>query len=132
MPDLLRACGHNRPAADTLSRALKVIETFARRSVYIALLCERPIALSQLVRLCRASPWIALQVGRHPLLLDELLDPRTLYAPLDRAALIEDLAARLADIPQGDTEQEMAVLRQFKHANTLRGRGGGTWRGPCP
>ena len=120
MPDLLRACGRSRPAADTLSRALKVIETFARRSVYIALLCERPIALSQLVRLCRASPWIALQVGRHPLLLDELLDPRTLYAPLDRAALIEDLAVRLTDIPQGDTEQEMAVLRQFKHANTLR------------
>ena len=120
MPDLLRACGRSRPACDTLSRALKVIETFARRSVYIALLCERPIALSQLVRLCRASPWIALQVGRHPLLLDELLDPRTLYAPLDRAALIEDLATRLGDVPQGDTEQEMAVLRQFKQANTLR------------
>ena len=120
MPDLLRACGRSRPAGDTLSRALKVIETFARRSVYIALLCERPVALSQLVRLCRASPWIAQQVGRHPLLLDELLDPRTLYAPLDRAALIEDLAARLADVPRGDTEQEMAVLRQFKHANTLR------------
>ena len=120
MPDLLRACGRSRPAGDTLSRALKVIETFARRSVYIALLCERPIALSQLVRLCRASPWIALQIGRHPLLLDELLDPRTLYAPLDRAALIEDLGARFADVSPGDTELEMAVLRQFKHASTLR------------
>ncbi len=120
IPDLLRACGRSRPAGSTLSRTLKVIETFARRSVYIALLRERPIALSQLVRLCRASPWIAQQVGRHPLLLDELLDPRTLYAPLDRAALIEDLTTRLADVPPGDTEQELAVLRQFKHANTLR------------
>ena len=120
MPDLLRACGGGRPAGDTLSRALKVIETVARRSVYIALLRERPIALSQLVRLCRASPWIALQVGRHPLLLDELLDPRTLYAPLDRAALMGDLGVRLTDVPLGDIEQEMTVLRQFKHANTLR------------
>ena len=120
MPDLLRACARSRPAGETLSRALRIIETIARRSVYVALLCERPIALSQLVRLCRASPWISLQIGRHPLLLDELLDPRTLYAPLDRAALIEDLALRLADVPTGDVEQEMAVLRQFKHASTLR------------
>ncbi len=120
MPDLLRACGRSPPAGDTLSRTLKVIETVARRSVYIALLRERPIALSQLVRLCRASPWITLQIGRHPLLLDELLDPRTLYAPLDRAALIEDLDTRLADVSPGDIEQELAVLRQFKHASTLR------------
>ena len=120
MPDLLRACASSRPAGDTLSRTLKVIETVTRRSVYIALLCERPIALSQLVRLCRASPWIARQIARHPLLLDELLDPRTLYAPLDRAALIEDLALRLADVAPEDTEQEMTVLRQFKHASTLR------------
>ena len=120
MPDLLRACGRLRPAGDTLTRTLKIMETIARRSVYIALLCERPIALSQLVQLCRASPWIALQIGRHPLLLDELLDPRTLYAPLDRSALIEDLRIRLADVTRGDIEQKMAVLRQFKHANTLR------------
>ena len=120
MPDLLRACARARPAGETLSRTLRVMETIARRSVYIALLRERPIALSQLVRLCRASPWIALQIGRHPLLLDELLDPRTLYAPLDRFALVEDLRNRLADVTSGDIEQEMAVLRQFKHANTLR------------
>ena len=120
MPDLLRACARLRPAGETLIRTLKIMETIARRSVYIALLSERPIALSQLVRLCRASPWIALQIGRHPLLLDELLDPRSLYAPLDRFALIEDLRTRLADVATGDIEQEMAVLRQFKHANTLR------------
>ena len=120
MPDLLRACGHSRSAGETLSRALRIIEAIARRSVYLALLCERPLALSQLVQLCRASPWIALHLGRHPLLFDELLDPRTLYAPLDRAALVEDLDARLADVTPGDTEQEMATLRQFKHASTLR------------
>ena len=120
MPDLLRACGGDRQAGATLARTLRIMETIARRSVYIALLCERPIALSQLVQLCRASPWIALEIGRHPLLLDELLDPRTLYAPLDRAALIGDLRMRFANVAPQDTEQEMAVLRQFKHANTLR------------
>ena len=120
MPDLVRACANGRPAVTTLARILKIMETIARRSAYIALLCERPIALSRLVQLCRASPWIALEIGRHPMLLDELLDPFTLYAPLDRAALIGDMDTRVANVAPQDTEQEMAVLRQFKHANVLR------------
>ena len=120
MPNLVRACARLHPSLPTLTRILQVIETIARRSVYLALLCERPLALSQLVRLCHASPWIAREIGRHPLLLDELLDPRTLYAPLDRAALVLELRSRLANVAANDTEQEMAVLRQFKHANLLR------------
>ena len=120
MPNLLRACARQHSADPTLARALGVVETIASRSVYLALLCERPLALSQLVQLCHASPWIAREIGRHPLLLDELLDPRTLYAPLDRAALVLDLRARLANVSTADTEHELAVLRQFKNANLLR------------
>ena len=120
MPDLVRACANGRPAVTTLSRALRIVETIARRSAYIALLCERPIALSRFVQLCRASPWIAIEIGRHPMLLDELIDPGTLYAPLDQAALMGDMDARIANTTPGDTEEEMAVLRQFKHANVLR------------
>ena len=120
MPDLVRACAKGRAAVTTLSRVLRIVETIARRSAYIALLCERPIALSRFVQLCRASPWIALEIERHPMLLDELIDPGTLYAPLDQAALIGDMDARVANVTPGDTEEEMAVLRQFKHANVLR------------
>ena len=120
MPLLLAAVATRNEATTTLERVLNVIETIATRSVYLALLVERPLALSQLVRLCHASPWIASQIARHPLLLDELLDPRTLYAPPRKEALRSDLRTRLDSVTPGDTEQEMEVVRQFKQVNVLR------------
>ncbi len=119
-PDLLRAVAGQANSEETLRRILEVLEPVARRSAYLALLSERPLALSQLVRLCAASPRISRQLGRHPLLFDELLDARRLYAPLKRDALESELAERLAAVPPGDTEQEMACLRQFNHTNVLR------------
>jgi glutamate-ammonia-ligase adenylyltransferase len=119
MPDLLRAIASQAQPLETLRRVLHIIEAVARRSAYLALLVERPLALSQLVRLCAASPWIARELGRHPILLDELLDPRSLYAPLDQAALESDIDQRLSGVDEKDMEQEMEVLRQFKHANVL-------------
>jgi len=120
MPLLLAASARSAHPLDTLARVLLVIESIARRSVYLALLVERPLALSQLVQLCGASPWIARQLARYPVLFDELLDPRSLYAPLERDALEAELEARLGRVSAGDTEQEMDVLRQFVQANVLR------------
>lgn len=119
IPDLLRAVGAQADPIATLQRVFHIVEAVARRSAYLALLAERPLALSQLVRLCAASPWIARELGRHPMLLDELLDPRSLYAPLDTAALEADIDQRLTVTGDQDVEQEMEVLRQFKHANVL-------------
>jgi len=120
MPLLLGAVAHARDPDTTLGRVLDLVERIARRTTYLALLAENPMALSQLVRLCAASPWITGLLTRHPLLLDELLDPRTLYAPLDRGALEEELAANLARLGVDDLEQQMEVLRHFQQANTLR------------
>ena len=119
-PDLLRAVAAQGGATQTLERVLAVIESIAKRSVYLALLAERPIALSQFVQLCAASPWIARLLGRHPVLFDELLDPRTLYEPLTSEQLAEDIAQRLAAIDDPDREFEMDCLRQSKQANVLR------------
>ncbi len=120
MPVLLRAIGRRKEPLSTLERVAQVIESVARRSAYLALLIERPLGLSQLVRLCAASPMIARQFARHPMLLDELLDARALYAPLNREALAQDLKARLEQVPPGDTEHEMDCLRHFKQSNILR------------
>ncbi|NIR59666.1 MAG: bifunctional glutamine synthetase adenylyltransferase/deadenyltransferase, partial [Gammaproteobacteria bacterium] len=119
IPDLLRAIAATSDPMATLQRVFTIVEAVARRSAYLALLAERPLALSQLVRLCAASPWIARELARHPVLLDELLDPRSLYAPLDLAALEADVEQRLSVVGDQDLEQEMEVLRQFKHANVL-------------
>lgn len=120
MPLLLGAvAGVDGPDA-TLARLLNLLEGIVRRTVYLSLLVEHPMALSQLVKLCSASPWIARHLSRYPVLLDELLDPRTLYAPLKRGALTRELRERLDEHPEDDLEQQMEVLRQFKQANTLR------------
>ncbi|WP_435103403.1 bifunctional [glutamate--ammonia ligase]-adenylyl-L-tyrosine phosphorylase/[glutamate--ammonia-ligase] adenylyltransferase [Arhodomonas sp. AD133] len=120
MPMLLQAVAAQDRADAALERVLALLEAVARRTVYLALLNEHPMALSQLVQLCGASPWIARLLTRHPVLLDELLDPRTLYAPLRREALTTELARRLDQVPADDLEQQMEVLRHFRQANVLR------------
>jgi glutamate-ammonia-ligase adenylyltransferase len=120
MPILLAVLGNRGAAPATTRRVLQVIEAIASRSVYLSLLVEQPVVLEQLVRLCEASPWITRQIAQHPLLLDELLDPRTLYAPPTRPELEADITARLGRIVDGDTEREMDAVRQFKQASVLR------------
>ena len=78
MPLLLGAAGTSEDAEATLKRILDLIEAVASRSVYLSLLVENPLALSQLVKLATASSWIVAHIARFPLLLDELLDPRAL------------------------------------------------------
>ncbi|RME35702.1 MAG: bifunctional [glutamate--ammonia ligase]-adenylyl-L-tyrosine phosphorylase/[glutamate--ammonia-ligase] adenylyltransferase, partial [Gammaproteobacteria bacterium] len=103
-----------------LERVLPLIEAIARRSVYLALLSENLPALARLLHLCEASSFVATQITRQPLLLDELLHPETLYHPPDREQLSRELNARLYKCPRGDLEAYMEALRQFRHAQVLR------------
>jgi len=120
MPLLIGACRSSPQPLLALERSLEVIATVVRRTVYLVLLVENPMALSQLVRLCAASPWITRYLSQHPMLLDELLDPRSLYAPPDKTQLALELHRRLDPLEPDDEEQAMDVLRQFKHAQFLR------------
>lgn len=135
MPMLLEAVGqmgiinHSRglPAkrhattnVQALGRVLGLLESIARRTAYIALLVENPIALSQLVRLSGMSPWIARLLIRYPILLDELLDPRRLYSPLKRSELENELAAQMSGLEEDDLESQMDRLRLFAQSNRLR------------
>ncbi len=120
MPLLLAAMGQLEAPDVCLPRVLNLLEAIARRSAYLALLAEHPLALSQLVRLFAQSPWIAEQVSRYPVLLDELLDSRRLYEPMSKAELARELNQRLQTLPAGDEEAEMDLLRQFKQAHALR------------
>ncbi|MBE9563159.1 MAG: bifunctional [glutamate--ammonia ligase]-adenylyl-L-tyrosine phosphorylase/[glutamate--ammonia-ligase] adenylyltransferase, partial [Proteobacteria bacterium] len=109
---------HNSPD-DAIQRSLKLIESITQRGVYLALLIERPQVLKRLVSLCADSAWIAEQITRYPLLLDELLDSRRLFAPLKPAELDNALQAQLAHQPIDDLEMQMDTLRQFKRAYVL-------------
>lgn len=120
MPLLVAAAGATSTPAATLQRLVKLIEAIGRRSAYFALLIENPMALTQLVKLCAASAWVADWLSLHPVLLDELLNPATLYAPLSRANLERELDERLSRADANDLEAQMEALREFRHGHVLR------------
>jgi glutamate-ammonia-ligase adenylyltransferase len=120
VPLLLSAAALVRAPEETLARLAHLLEAIGRRASYLALLVENPMALSQLVKLCAASPWIAGWIASHLIVLDELLDPRALYTPLTRTGLAEELRARLAAVAADDVELQMELLREFRHSHLLR------------
>ncbi len=102
----------------TLERMLTLLESISRREAYLALLLQYPQTIERGARLASASPWAAEYLARYPILLDELLDARTLHAPPVWAQLKALLRNRL-DEAVADSERQMDVLRHFKHAQTL-------------
>ncbi|MBT8117664.1 MAG: bifunctional [glutamate--ammonia ligase]-adenylyl-L-tyrosine phosphorylase/[glutamate--ammonia-ligase] adenylyltransferase, partial [Gammaproteobacteria bacterium] len=119
MPQVLQGVAASEQSLEVLRRVGDLLEAVSGRTTYLTLLAENPMALSQLVELCSASSWVAGQLSQYPILLDELLDPRTLYNPLDRAGLQGVLQVRMAGIPADDLEQQMDHLRQFRQAAAL-------------
>ena len=120
MPLLLGILAGHPSAVEVLDRVLVLLSAVVRRSVYLALLVEYPVALSQLVKLCAASPWIAHLLARHPILLDELLDPRSLYRKTEKEELEKELEITLARVENMGLEEQMEVLRKFRQAQVLR------------
>jgi [glutamine synthetase] adenylyltransferase / [glutamine synthetase]-adenylyl-L-tyrosine phosphorylase len=120
MPQLIESAKLVDNPDETLMRLLKLFEAVAGRNVYLALLSENPGALKQLIRLASASTWICDYLALYPVLFDELLDTRTLFEPLKRDGLNQQLKALIAFIDIDDLEAVMIALRQFKHLNILR------------
>ncbi|MCE4068825.1 MULTISPECIES: bifunctional [glutamate--ammonia ligase]-adenylyl-L-tyrosine phosphorylase/[glutamate--ammonia-ligase] adenylyltransferase [Pseudomonas] len=120
MPRLLNMIAERGPADVLLERTLPLIEAVARRSAYLVLLTENPGALERLLTLCAASPMVAEQIARFPILLDELLNEGRLFRPPQAAELGAELRERLMRIPEDDLEQQMETLRHFKLAHGLR------------
>ncbi len=120
MPQLLRACAETDYPDLALERVLPLVVAVVRRSAYLVLLLENPPALAELAMLCGASPWIAEQMSRHPVLLDELLDRASLYHPPDKQELRSLLTQQVARLATDDLEAQMYALRYFKAAQVLR------------
>jgi glutamate-ammonia-ligase adenylyltransferase len=103
----------------TLGRLLDFFEAIARRAAYLALITEYPHTLERVIRMMNASDWAAKYLTRHPILLDELLEDRTLRAVPDWHAFAHECQRQL-DASAGDTEQQMNVLREMHHAQVFR------------
>ncbi|MGL6070502.1 bifunctional [glutamate--ammonia ligase]-adenylyl-L-tyrosine phosphorylase/[glutamate--ammonia-ligase] adenylyltransferase [Craterilacuibacter sp.] len=116
---LIEVASHQAGPDATLIRILALLEAISRRASYLALLSEYPQTLQRLAALCSASAWVSAYLTRHPILLDELLDARVLYATPDWQLLAEQLEAQLAGC-EGDAESKMDALRHFQHAHVFR------------
>ena len=119
MPMLIAQAASEQNADVVLLRVSDLLEAICRRASYLALLAEYPAALALVVKLAGASPWLMQYLAQHPILLDELLDTRTLYAEPDFDAMRAELQQRLHEL-DGDVERQMDAMRHFKHATTFR------------
>ncbi|WP_417315301.1 bifunctional [glutamate--ammonia ligase]-adenylyl-L-tyrosine phosphorylase/[glutamate--ammonia-ligase] adenylyltransferase [Enterobacter sp.] len=120
MPHLLSDVCSRADAPVPLSRMMPLLSGIITRTTYLELLSEFPGALKHLISLCAASPMVANKLARYPLLLDELLDPNTLYQPTATDAYRDELRQYLLRVPEEDEEQQLEALRQFKQAQMLR------------
>lgn len=120
MPHLLSEVCPRADAPVPLARLMPLLTGIVTRTTYLELLSEFPGALKHLISLCAASPMVASQLARYPLLLDELLDPNTLYQPTAMDAYRDELRQYLLRVPEEDEEQQLEALRQFKQAQLLR------------
>ncbi|MGP3592680.1 bifunctional [glutamate--ammonia ligase]-adenylyl-L-tyrosine phosphorylase/[glutamate--ammonia-ligase] adenylyltransferase [Vagococcus sp. WN89Y] len=120
MPHLLSDVCSRDDAPVPLSRLTPLLTGIITRTTYLELLSEYPGALKHLISLCAASPMVASQLARYPILLDELLDPNTLYQPMAMDAYRDELRQYLLRVPEEDEEQQLEALRQFKQAQLLR------------
>jgi len=127
MPELLHTLIETSPnhIHRVMPRVLDVIRAITGRTTYLNLLLENLDVLNQLVKLCKRSEWIAKQIQRFPLLLDELLTP--LYLEQQNTSLQEsrreyedELRQQLLRIDPDDVELTMDSCRQFKLCQQLR------------
>jgi len=120
VPIVLKASAGSSQPDLVLKRIIGLIDTIQRRTNYVSLLLENPGALKHLIQLAHASPWIITYLSRHPVLLDELIDPRTLYAPPEKTEMEAELQRRLSIIAPEDLEYQIEALCIFRQVHELR------------
>lgn len=92
------------------SAIVDLLQVLLRRSNYLALLAQQPAALDRLFDLARVSRWLVRHLIEHPVLLDDVFDPRS-PTPPDQA----EIATALAEAAAGnDSEPMLAALAETK------------------
>ena len=119
IPRVVEAAAETAAPNATFERLLDMLDTISRRGSYLALLQQYPQTLHKVAELVGASAWAAQFLNRHPILLDEALDPRMLEEEIDLGAFREELAAQLDEI-EPDMERQMDLMREQHHSQVFR------------
>ncbi|MCE7913581.1 MAG: bifunctional [glutamate--ammonia ligase]-adenylyl-L-tyrosine phosphorylase/[glutamate--ammonia-ligase] adenylyltransferase [Nitrosomonas sp. PRO4] len=123
VPLLIEAVAKLPPVTITLERMLQLLEKISLQTSYLALMLEHPHTLQRVAELASVSQWASDYLGRHPILLDELLRHDAPHPAPDWSLLHYELIYQLnhANIPKNDViEWQMDVLRHFQHAQVFR------------
>ncbi|MEK7771354.1 MAG: bifunctional [glutamate--ammonia ligase]-adenylyl-L-tyrosine phosphorylase/[glutamate--ammonia-ligase] adenylyltransferase, partial [Pseudomonadota bacterium] len=123
VPMLIEAVAELPPVETTLERMLQLLERISPHASYLALLLEHPHTLQRVAELASVSQWASDYLGRHPILLDELLRHDAPHPVPDWGALKNELSYQLNHVnnPKNDVvEWQMDVLRHFQHAQVFR------------
>ena len=120
MPFFLASLRHRGSPAATCERMLAILLNIVRRSAYIALLNENSLVLDRLMDLCDQSMYLASQIKRFPVLLDELLDPRGLTEEISASGMREDMNSRLNQVDHQDQEAVIESLARFQRVALFR------------
>lgn len=119
MPKLFSAMLDDDSRGYALKHLLDLIHAILRRTTYLVLLNENPIAIKRLITIAKASPWVISQIVKHPVLLDELITDQGLGQVPNSDDLVMGLNLQGLRIPDDDVEEQMMMLRYFKLAHHL-------------
>ncbi|MCG6874359.1 MAG: bifunctional [glutamate--ammonia ligase]-adenylyl-L-tyrosine phosphorylase/[glutamate--ammonia-ligase] adenylyltransferase [Betaproteobacteria bacterium] len=119
VPRVIDEAAKTADPGTTLPRCLDFIESVSRRASYLALLQEHPQALERVAAMLASSSWAATYLTRHPIVLDELLDARVLFAEPDLAAFSRSLREAMSEHAD-DPETQMNLMREIHHGLIFR------------
>lgn len=120
MPLFLYEMNRAKLTQDASTRIFLLIQNLLRRSIYLVMLAENQKLLSQLIKVCAASPWITNHLSAYPLLMDELMHPLNETRADNHAILQNDFTSEVLNYSDLDYEQVMDRVRYFKHTHELR------------
>lgn len=127
IPILVEVIGQFPSVDVTLERILNLLEIVSSEKYspasYLTLLLEHPDTLPRVAKLVSVSQWASDYLGRHPILLDELLLHQEPNPLPDWKALKHELNYQLNHVnkPKSDvTGWQMDHLRHFQHAQVFQ------------
>ena len=120
LPLILKAVDDQGDVEQVLKRLLSIVSAVLKRSAYLVLLSENPLALQRLVNLVSRSEPITQKLLGAPELLDELLFPERLLSIPSKDEIRTLLNSTLEHVDPDDLESAMHLLRRFKDAIVFR------------
>jgi glutamate-ammonia-ligase adenylyltransferase len=117
-PVLFREVAKAADPDRALAAMANLVASIGARSSFLALLRENPLTLRTLIGLFGTSEYLTQVFLRHPELLDSLVRADLVQVRKDRADMLGELNARLAEVRE--FEDRLDILRRYRMEEFLR------------